>query len=162
MPKTSKSDIKTTSFFHIHTTWERRRYSYHLFWLPYEAGCKLRSASPLGFSFRRQLPVRLTLNEFSFTLQPQYDTTGRSRCQWVRRSFFACFVPASMIGYTQGSEGGAPSRCQEKGGDFRTLEKILPDLDSGARGIIIYESAWTYLSAQAFVHLIRSSGCSES
>ena len=71
-------------------------------------------------------------------------------------------VPASMIGYTQGSEGRTPSRCQEKGGDFRTLEKILPDLDSGACGIIIHTSAWTYLSAQAFVHLIRSSGCSLS
>lgn len=71
-------------------------------------------------------------------------------------------VPASMIGYTQGSEEGAPSRCQGKGGGFRTLEKILPDLDSGARGMIILPSAWTFLSAQAFVHLIRAPGCSES
>ena len=67
-----------------------------------------------------------------------------------------------MIGYTQGSEEGAPVRCQGKGGDFRAFEKILPDLDSGARGIIVLLSARTFLSAQAFVYLIRTLGCSES
>ena len=61
-----------------------------------------------------------------------------------------------MIGYTKSKvKSDSSLAVKGKGGDFRVIEKILPDLDSGLCDIIYCPSAWTFLSAQAFVIYFR-------
>ena len=72
------------------------------------------------------------------------------------------FVQASNIGYTSNPFAGTNSIAVKGRVEIFAYEKILPDLDGGNGGIIICPSAWTYLSAQAFIHFYCLFFCSAS